>query len=97
MITALPPAAGFPIALLSSTQGQWWSAESLGFGVERRVELIASHMGHFLWTASFRNDRTRQHLGQRFFVTLPKDHTILAVFDDLPHREAWLKARWKPV
>lgn len=92
-MTTLP--ADLSANLLSSTQGQWWQAKSLGFCVERRVELVASQMGHFLWTASFRNDRTGQHLGQRFFVTLPKSDTVLAVFDNLADREAWLVANWE--
>lgn len=92
-MTTLP--ADLSANLLSSTQGQWWQAKSLGFGVERRVELVASQMGHFLWTASFRNYRTGQHLGQRFFVTLPKSDTVLAVFDNLADREAWLVANWE--
>lgn len=81
--------------LLSSTSGQWWRCDALGFGGERRVELVASYLGHHLWTASFRNERTRQHFGQRFFVTLPGQSAVLAVFDSLADRDAWLKANWQ--
>lgn len=81
--------------LLSSTSGQWWRCDALGYGGERRVELVSSYMGHFLWTASFRNDHTREHFGQRFFVTLPKQSTPIAVFDTLAERDAWLKANWQ--
>lgn len=43
-----------------------------------------------MWTASFRNEKNREFLGQRFFVTEPKTRNIVAVFNTLQERDVWL-------
>lgn len=42
-----------------------------------------------MWTASFRNEKTGQYIGQRFFAAEPKTNKIVAVFNTLQEEEAW--------
>jgi hypothetical protein len=91
MTIALPIAADVSPSLLGSTQGQWWQADYLGMpNTERRVRLVSSWRGLHMWTASFRNEKNREFLGQRFFVTEPKTRNIVAVFNTLQERDVWL-------
>lgn len=92
-MTTLAAADRISHSLLGSTQGQWWSADYLGMPqTERRVSLESSRKGLHLWTASFRNERTGQFMGQRFFATEPKTRKIVAVFNNLKEREDWFRS-----
>ena len=93
-MTTLPAAAAIYPGLLGSTQGQWWRADWLGLPqTERRISLVSSWRGLHLWTADFRNERTGRAIGQKFFATTPKSNQVVAVFDTLDDRDAWLKAQ----
>jgi hypothetical protein len=90
MTITLAAAADISPALLGSTQGQWWGADYLGMpNTERRVRLVSSWRGLHMWTASFRNEKTGQYIGQRFFAAEPKTNKIVAVFNTLQEEEAW--------
>lgn len=93
MTTALPSAATISRALLSSTQAQWSRADYLGMpGVERNVGIVSQGKGLLVWYARFRNERTGSFIGHKYFVAIPKTNEIVAVFDTIEEKQAWLKA-----
>ena len=83
----------FTMDSFSPTQGQWWSDHS-NANVERRVSLVASQMGFFLWTADFRHARTGKHITQKFFCSLPTSDEPVALFEHASDRQAWLEKQW---
>ena len=91
-MTTIPAASDISPVLLTSTQGQWWRADYLGLPqVERRVSLVSAWKGYHCWTASFRNERSGGHLGQRFFLT-NKEGQLIAVFNSIEDREIYFQS-----
>ncbi len=84
----------FTMDSFSPTQGQWWS-DNANTNVERRVSLVASQMGFFLWTADFRHARTGKHITQKFFCSLPTSNEPVALFEHVSDRQAWLEKQWE--
>ncbi len=84
----------FTMASFSPTQGQWWSDFS-NKGIERRVSLVASQMGFFLWTADFRDARSGKHICQKLFCSLPTSDEPVALFEHVSDRQAWLEKQWE--
>ena len=83
----------FTMASFSSTQGQWW-ADFSNKGIERRVSLVASQMGFFLWTADFRDARSGKRITQKFFCSLPTSDEPIALFEHVDQRTEWLEKQW---
>lgn len=84
----------FTPASFSSTQGQWWKCFS-NDGIERRVSLVASQAGFFLWDASFRHARTRQVVDRRWFCSKAGSSEPIAFFNSPGDRHQWLEEQYK--
>jgi hypothetical protein len=83
----------FDMASFSPTQGQWWS-DRRNACTERRVSLVASCMGFWLWTADFRNAQTGKRITSKFFCTKPSNEEPVALFEDADDRQRWMEAQW---
>lgn len=83
----------FDMTSFSSTQGQWWK-DLRNDNTERRVSLVASHMGFFLWTADFREARSGKFICQKFFCTKPDSEEPVALFEHVQDRQEWLEKEW---
>ena len=78
----------------SPTQGQWWN-DCCNPHHERRVSLVASCMGFFLWTSDFRNAKTGQIIASKFFCTKPNSDDPLSWFGDTDSRQRWMEEQWQ--
>lgn len=83
----------FDMASFGSTQGQWWK-DLRNDNTERRVSLVASQMGFFLWTADFREARSGKHITQKFFCTKSESEEPVALFEHVQDRQTWLEKEW---
>jgi hypothetical protein len=83
----------FTMAAFSPTQGQWWRSCSPK-GTERRVKLVASCQGFWLWTADFRDARTSKLLTSKFFCTKPNSDEPVALFESADDRQRWMDKQW---
>ena len=83
----------FTMASFSPTQGQWWK-DNANVGIERRVGLVASCMGFFLWTADFRDARSSSIVSQKWFCTMPNSDEPVALFESPDDRQRWMEAQW---
>lgn len=83
----------FTMASFSPTQGQWWK-DNANAGIERRVSLVASCMGFFLWTADFRDARSSSIVSQKWFCTMPNSDEPVALFESPNDRQRWMEAQW---
>jgi hypothetical protein len=83
----------FDMASFSPTQGQWWE-DLRNDNTERRVSLVASQMGFFLWTADFREARSGKIICQKFFCTKPDSEEPVALFEHVQDRQEWLEKEW---
>ena len=79
----------FTMAAFSPTQGQWWRS-CAPKGTERRVKLVASCQGFWLWTADFRDARTSKLLTSKFFCTKPSSDEPVALFESADDRQRWM-------
>lgn len=79
---------------LHPTQGQWWS-DSRNACTERRVKLVASCMGFWLWTADFRNAQSGKRITSKFFCTKPSSEEPVALFEDAEDRQRWMEDQWQ--
>jgi hypothetical protein len=84
----------FDMASFSPTQGQWWS-DRRNACTERRVSLVASCMGFWLWTADFRNAQTGRIITQKFFCTKASSEEPVALFEDPDDRQRWMEEQWE--
>ena len=89
----MAPLLIYDMASFSPTQGQWWK-DLRNDNTERRVSLVASQMGFFLWTADFREARSGKLLYQKFFCTKPNSEEPVAWFENIQDRQAWLEKEW---
>ena len=80
----------FTMAAFYPTQGQWWRSCAPA-GTERRVKLVASCMGFWLWTADFRDARTNKLLTSKFFCTKPNSEEPVALFENADDRQRWME------
>lgn len=83
----------FTMRSFSPTQGQWW-ADASNKGIERRVKLVASCMGFWLWTADFRNAQTGERITSKFFCTKPSSEEPVALFEHADDRQRWMEKQW---
>ena len=84
----------FDMSSFSPTQSQWWK-DAINAGVERRVSLVASCMGFWLWTADFRNAQSGKIITKKFFCTKPSSEEPVALFEDADDRQCWMEGQWK--
>jgi hypothetical protein len=84
----------FDMTSFSPTQGQWWS-DSRNACTERRVKLVASCMGFWLWTADFRNAQSGKRITSKFFCTKPSSEEPVALFEDADDRQRWMEDQWQ--
>jgi hypothetical protein len=84
----------FTMKSFSPTQNQWWS-DTNNPCVERRVGLVASCMGFWLWTADFRNAQTGKRITSKFFCTKPSSEEPVALFEDADDRQRWMEEQWE--
>ena len=84
----------FDMASFSPTQGQWWS-DRRNACTERRVRLVASCMGFWLWTADFRDAQSGKIITSKFFCTKTSREEPVALFEDADDRQRWMEAQWK--
>ena len=89
----MAPLLIYDMASFSPTQGQWWK-DLRNDNTERRVSLVASQMGFFLWTADFREARSGKHIYQKFFCTKPNSEKPVALFENIQDRQEWLEKEW---
>lgn len=83
----------FTMDCFRPTQGQWARACAPS-GTERRVKLVASCMGFWLWTADFRDDRTSKLITSKFFCTRPNSEEPVALFESADDRQRWMEKQW---
>jgi len=83
----------FDMISFTPTQGQWWS-DSRNACTERRVKLVASCMGFWLWTADFRNAQSGKYITSKFFCTKPSSEEPVALFEDADDRQRWMEGQW---
>jgi hypothetical protein len=83
----------FDTASFSPTQGQWWS-DHRNARTERRVRLVASCMGFWLWTADFRDAQSGRITTSKFFCTNTSSEKPVALFEDADDRQRWMEDQW---
>jgi len=84
----------FTLDSFRPTQGQWWGNNTVR-GTERRVSLVAAHLGFWLWTADFRDAHSGRIITQRFFCTKPSSEEPVALFENPDDRQRWMQQQWK--
>jgi len=84
----------FTLDSFRPTQGQWWRHDT-SRNIERRVKLVAAHLGFWLWTADFRDAHSGRILSQRFFCTKPSSEEPVALFESPDDRQRWMEMQWK--
>lgn len=88
------PALVFTLDSFCPTQGQWWRNNTVR-GTERRVSLVAAHLGFWLWTADFRDAHSGRIITQRFFCTKLSSEEPVALFESPEDRQRWMEMQWK--
>jgi hypothetical protein len=84
----------FDMTSFTPTQGQWWS-DHRNACTERRVSLVASCMGFWLWTADFRSAQSGKRITSKFFCTKTSSEQPVALFEDADDRQRWMEDQWQ--